>query len=128
MSKVKLRNRRLVNDVQTLWKISQKQLPVKISYAVAKNINKINSELKIYNKERQKLIDKYAKKDDKGNPVADERGQIKFLDQKGWDKDIKTLLDIENEIDIHKFSINELNGFNISPAEMQTLDYMIDEK
>lgn len=128
MSKVKLSNRRLLEDIQRLGRISQKQLPVKISYAVAKNISKIESELKVYNKERQKLIDKYAKKDDKDNPIADEKGQIEFQNQKGWDKDIKILLDIENEIDVHTFSINLLEGFNISPAEMQALDYMIDEE
>lgn len=125
---MKLSNQRILSDIQNLRAISQKQLPVKASYAIAKNISKIEAELKIYDKERQKLIDKYAEKDDKGKVIADENGQIKFKDKDSWDKDIRVLLDIENNIDIHKFSIDLLEGYDISPAELQAIDYMIDEK
>jgi hypothetical protein len=125
---MKLSNQKLIENVQKLSGVAQKQLPVKISYAISKNISKIETELKVYDKERQKLIEKYGEKDENDKVVADEKGQIKFEDKDGWDKDIKALLEIENEIDIHKFSIDELNGFNISPAELQAIDYMIDEK
>lgn len=125
---MKLSNQKLIENIQKLSGVAQKQLPVKVSYAISKNISKIESELKTYDKERQKLIEKYAEKDEKGKAIADEKGQIKFKDKDGWDKDIKALLDIENEIEVHKFSINELNGFNISPVELQAIDYMIDEK
>ncbi|AJA50050.1 hypothetical protein CPAST_c40210 [Clostridium pasteurianum DSM 525 = ATCC 6013] len=125
---MKISNQKLLEDIQKLGGVAQKQLPVKVSYAISKNISKIESELKIYDKERQKLIEKYGEKDEQGKVVADEKGQIKFKDKDSWDKDIKALLDIENEIDIHKFSIDELNGFNISAAELQVIDYMIDDK
>jgi hypothetical protein len=125
---MKLSNQKLIENVQKLGGVAQKQLPVKVSYAISKNISKIESELKVYDKERQKLIEKYGEKDENNKVVADEKGQIKFEDKDGWDKDIKVLLEIENEIDIHKFSIDELNGFNISPAELQAIDYMIDDK
>lgn len=125
---MKLSNQKLLENVQKLSGVAQKQLPVKVSYAISKNISKIESELKVYDKERQKLIEKYGEKDEQDKVVVDEKGQIKFKDKDSWDKDIKALLDIENEIDIHKFSIDELNGFNISPAELQAIDYMIDDK
>lgn len=125
---MKMTNQELLGNVQKLSGVAQKQLPVKVSYAISKNISKIESELKVYDKERQKLIEKYAEKDEQEKVVSDEKGQIKFKDKDSWDEDIKALLDIENEIDIHKFSIDELNGFNISPAELQAIDYMIDEK
>lgn len=125
---MKLSNRRILEDIQKLGGIAQKQLPVKVSYAIAKNISKIESELKVYSAERDKLIDKYSQKDEEGKVKADENGQIDFGGyKKEWENDINDLLTIENDIDIHKFSVNELNGFNISPAELQTIDYMIEE-
>lgn len=126
---MKLSNRRLIEDIQTLSALTQKQLPVKISYAIAKNIGKIQSELNIYNKERAKLVDKYAEKDEKGEIVVEKNKQIKFKDKcvEDWKRDINALLDIESDIDIHKFSINDLNGFNISAAEIKAIDYMIKE-
>lgn len=129
MSKVKLSNEQIINDSNKLRAISEKQLPIKVSYALAKNIGKIESELKVYNKERNKLLDQYATKDKKGEFKFDKEGQVIFKDgcKEKWDKDINELLEIENEIDIHKFNINELEGYSISPGELMVIDYMIQE-
>lgn len=126
---MKLSNEKILNDAVKLAEISQKELPVKVSYAISKNISKLESVLKIYNKEREKLIEKYSQKDEKGKTIIDENNQIKLQEEKieDWNKDIKELLDIENEIDIHKFSINVLEGYNMTPAELRVIDYMIEE-
>ncbi|SDO88396.1 hypothetical protein [Clostridium gasigenes] len=128
---MKLTNERLLNDANGLSQITQKNLPVKVSYAIAKNVAKIQSVLKIYNGEKQKLIDKYSVKDAAGKTEVGENNEITIqkesLDE--WSKDIKELGEIENEIDIHKFNINELlNGnYAISPGELMLIDYMIEE-
>ena len=126
---MKLSNEIILNSTTKLGEIAQKQFPVKVSYAIAKNINKLEAELKIYNGERQKLIEKYSIKDETGKTVVGENNQItiqkEFLDD--WNKDIKDLLAIENEVDIHKFKIDELNGFNMSPTELILIDYMIED-
>lgn len=126
---MKLSNDKILNDAKRLGEIAQKQLPVKVSYAIAKNIAKIESELGIYNKERQKLIDQYSQKDDKEQVLADEKGNIKLKEEniEAWNKDMKELLSIENDIDIHKFSINALDGHIMTPAELMLIDYMIEE-
>ena len=123
---MKISNERLINDYPALSKIANKELPIKASYAIAKNLAKIESEIKIYEKERNKLIEKYAEKDDEGKVKADESGQIAFIDSKGWAKDIKDLLTIENEIDMHKFSIEAFGDCNISASELMLIDYMIE--
>ena len=56
---MKLTNRRILNDANFLAALIQRQFPVRVSYAISKNISKIESELNLYNKERQKIIDKY---------------------------------------------------------------------
>ena len=128
MIKLKLSNEKIVNDSNTLSTISQKQLPIKASYAIAKNVSKIEVELKIYNTERQKLIEKYAEKGEDGK-VKSENGSIRIQKEhiEDWDKDIKELMAIENEIEIHKFKLSELEGkaCDFSPSEFMAIDYMI---
>lgn len=126
---MKLSNEKILNDSVKLGEISQKQLPVKVSYAIAKNIAKLELELNIYNKQREKLIEKYSIKDEKGKTIIDENKQIKLQEDhlEEWNKDIKELLAIENEVDIHKFSINALEGYSMTPAELRVIDYMIEE-
>lgn len=128
---MKLTNRKIVNDANFLGTLTQKQLPVKVSYAIAKNISKIENELKIYNIERQKLIDKYCVKDEEGNNVIDENNQLIIADENmtDWNNAINELLDIEVEIDIHKFNINDLMYSNVefTPSELMLIEYMIEE-
>ena len=127
---MKLTNRKIVNDANLLGNLTHKQLPIKVSYAIAKNISKIEKELEIYNKEIQKLIDKYCLKDEEGN-LIDENNQFKIADGnlEAWNKDMNELLDIEIDINIHKFSKDDLfnSNCNITPAELMLIDYMIEE-
>lgn len=128
---MKLTNRRIVNDSNFLGGLIHKQLPVKVSYAISKNISKIERELDIYNKERQKLLDKYCVKDEKGENIIDENNQLKIADEHldTWNKEINELLDIEVDIYIHKFKLDDLLQCNleVSPADLSLIDYMIEE-
>lgn len=121
-----IKNETLVNSVGVLSKLNNMKLNIKVSYAVAKNISKIEKELEIYNKEKAKLIDKYGEKDEEGNLKVDEAGNIEIIDKENWSKEFKELLEIENEIDIHK--INEEDLFkcdcDITPGELMLVDYM----
>lgn len=126
---MKLTNKQIVNNSMILMEISRKELPIKVSYALAKNIVKIEKELEIYNSERQKLLDKYCVKDENGKNKVDENKNLKIQEEylKDWERDIKELENIELEIDIHKFRLDELNGYNMSPSELIAIDYMIEE-
>lgn len=126
---MKLSNKEIVNSVSILGAISQKQLPVRVSYVIAKNIINIQEELKVYNVEREKLIKKYSELDEDGNTKI-ENGSIKLKDDciNNWNKDMEELLNIENEINIQKFKMAEFTGkaCDFSPSELLTLDYMIE--
>lgn len=124
---MKLSNEKILADIVKLREISKKVLPIKASYAIAKNMKKIEDELEIYYKERDKLIDKYAEKDENGNVKIDETGFIVIRDKESWDREIKELLAIENDIKIHKFPIDVLEGYNMSPVELMLIEYMIEE-
>ncbi len=120
---MKLSNSKIINSTGALSKISQMDLPIKVSYAVAKNIAKIESELEIYNAEKQKLIDKYS--------YTGEDGVLRIADnhQDEWNRDIEALFAMETDIDIHKFKAEEIinSNFNMTPAEFMAIDYMIEE-
>ena len=126
---MKLTNERILGDAARLAQISHKELPIKVSYAIAKNISKLEAELKTYNAEREKLIEKYSEKDEHGKTIVVENNQIKLQPEHlaDWNKDMKELLSIENDIDIHQFSIEELNGHSVSASELMVIDYMIIE-
>lgn len=124
--------RKLAENANILVSINHKQgLSRKMSYAIAKNTKKIENELEIYNCERQKLLDKYCVKDEEGKNKIDENNQLKIADEhiESWSRDLEELLNIEVEIDIHKFHIDDFYNSNcdLTPAEILAIDYMIEE-
>lgn len=128
---MKITNRRIVMDANLLGSLTQKKFPIKVSYALAKNLSKIEKELEIYNTERQKLVDKYCVKNENGENKIDKDNNLR-LDEKysdDWNKDLNELLDIEIEIDIHKFNINDLLNSNceMTANELMIIDYMIED-
>ena len=129
--KLNLSNERIVNTINVLAELNNAKLPIKLAYAITKNINKINSELKAYNEEKAKLIDKYSEKDEEGKLKADEYGNVILKEEhiEDWNRDIKELLSIENEVDIHMIQLDDLlnSNYNISPAELAAIDFMIND-
>lgn len=128
--KLNLSNERIVNTIDVLGELNNAKLPVKVAYAITKNINKINSELKAYNKEKAKLIEKYGEKDKEGKLKVDKKGNIPLKKEhiEDYNRDIAELLSIENEIDIHMINLDDLlnSNCNISPAGLVAIDFMID--
>ena len=124
----KLTNKEILDKVNMLGDISNRKLPVKVSYALAKNISKIESELKHYNNERVKIVDKYCERDEENNLKIENGNYVVKEDEiENWNKDMKDLQDIEIEFDVHKFNIELLNGYDMTASEMMCIDFMIEE-
>lgn len=122
---MKLSNERLVNSVGVLSKLTNLELPIKLSYAFSKNITKIDAELKAYNMEREKLLNKYGEKDEEGNLKQSEDGKVNILDIENFNKEITELLQCESEIDIHLIDLESINtDIKITPGELMIIDYM----
>ena len=125
--KLNLSNERIVNTINALSKLNNAQLPIKVAYAISKNVNKIESELKVYNTEKAKLVNKYGEKDKEGKL----NGNVSLKEEhiEDYNRDIKELLSIENEMDIHMIKLDDLlnSDYNISPSELSAIDFMIEE-
>ena len=128
---MKLSNENILNTIPTLSILNNAQLPIKAAYAISKNINKIEFELKAYNTEKAKLVDKYAEKDEEGKLKTNEYGNVPIKSEciDDWNKDMSELLSIENEIDIQMIQLDDLLNvnYNISPAELSAISFMIND-
>ncbi|MBS7132340.1 hypothetical protein [Clostridium sp.] len=122
---MKISNERLVNSVGVLSKLTNLELPIKLSYALSKNITKIDVELKAYNMERGKLLNKYGEKDEEGKLKLSEKGEVNILDRENFNKDVAELLKCESEIDIHLIDLESIDtDIKITPGELMVIDYM----
>ena len=127
---IKVTNREMESKVNILRKLSNMKLPVKVSYAIAKNINTIDKELKVFISERDKLIKEYAIKDEHGNPKV---GNNQYLFPDGKEEECNSkyaeLLDIEVELQLREINIDDLINSNVdlTPNDMLELEFMLKE-
>ena len=105
------------------------------SFKLSRNLmiqkKKIDNELSIYLELEKKLIDKYAKKDDNGQPIVGEDGIIEFDSEDNKVEYIHEIIELKNTIDnFKKVTIYEDNFRNAndipSPNEMLALEEVID--
>ena len=123
---MKLSNERLMNSVGVLSKLNNSELAVKTSYKLSKNIKTLDKEIVLFNEEKQKLINKYAVKNEKGENKI-ENGNFEIADRENFNKEYRELLDIEVDVKIEKINIDELakNDLTITPGELSLIDYLI---
>lgn len=123
---MKLSNEKLANSINVLNKLNNSELAVKTSYKLAKNIKTIDKEIVLFNEERQKLINKYAAKNEAGeNKIENET--VEIADIENFNKEYRELLDIEIDIKIEKINIDELakSDLTITPGELSLVDFLI---
>ncbi|WP_143314187.1 hypothetical protein [Clostridium sp. HBUAS56017] len=126
---IKVSNEKLVNSIEVLGSLLNEKLPIVIAYALNKNIDKINSELKIYNTTREKLIDECAEKEDGKPKIENGNFVIKADYLEKWNQEMSNILAIENELELKEIELSKLekSSVDITPIELMKIDYMIKE-
>lgn len=129
---IKVKNSDL-NDssTQAFDNLLEIDLPVSLSWQIAKIGKKID-ELLILKKEMvNNLIRKHSLKDDEGNviPSKDENDTIipnavQIADPIAYNKELDELENIENDIDFEPISIKSLEDKNVKPGVLFSLSFI----
>lgn len=117
---------------QTLCNLGNKKLPVKVSYAISKNIMKLQEEVETLEKERVKLAEQYAVKGEDGKPKVINNSYVMEENQEVFAKEYQEFLDTETEIMIYTIPEELIECMDddrydvLTPAELVALDFMIE--
>ena len=106
---MKMTNAAAVNNLTNLVGIVKRDitLPAKVSYAISRNVRKLEEELKDYFDTRNKTIMELGTKDKDGNT------SISTEDREKIEEYTRRMSDIESseiEVDIFKIKIDDLSG------------------
>ena len=101
---MKMKNSEIVAFLNICTDLRQKRLPVRLAYAIKKNTAAVQEAASAYTAEREELIRRYARKDEKGEIMTEDDCYI-MEDKESFGKDMSELLNIETEVEIHTVSI-----------------------
>lgn len=124
--KIKLGEASLMKD--GLNELLEREIPAKVSYWLARFLEKVNKELTAMDKARMNLVNQYADKDKDGKPII-ENDQYKFSDNNmaEFTKEFNELLDEEFDIDFKPIKIDSLGDIKLKPITLVQLAKIIVE-
>lgn len=105
-------------------------IPMKFSYAAARNRRKLLDLAEAYEKRRKELIEQFGEKDEAGKLKTD-KDNTKFLigDQEGFDAAIKALGEEDVPLMLHKVAISDFPATGVEIGVMEAFivaDMLID--
>ena len=131
---MKITNRQVIEFINSVSvnKLASKRLPVKVAYAISRNLDKMNNIITSYETARKTLLDQYAEKDEEGKVKVKDGNYVIQEDQKqAFSDEMKELLEVENEIDLYTINMDEVEKCDtdkydsLTTADLMTLDIMI---
>ena len=125
---IKVKN--AIDAIDSFSEIMTQNVKGSLAFKVSRLVRELNKELDTFNEERRKLIEKYALRDENGDIVTTEEGNIKLIPEsiKECDEEFMSLLNTEIEINAGKLSMKDVDEFNITPEKIDYLMYFIEEE
>lgn len=120
MVNMKLTNAIIYNSLPVLRTLNTTKLPIKTSYKVNKNIRALQSKLDFVEEQRTSLIRKYGTEEENGSINVGIENIETFY------KDFNEVLEIEEDVKIHKLSLEELEDVQLTSEEFGLIEYMLE--
>lgn len=125
---MKLKNQTIVNSIQGIKILSEKELPYATTLKISKNINILDELLKEYNNEYRKLAEEFLEKEN-GNFVKSDSGYlIKKGKEKEYSEKLSILNNFENDVNLYLIDSKELADIKISAKTLLEIDFMIKDE
>lgn len=110
-----------INNIFT--QISDQKLKLKTAYKIAKSKEVLNKEITFYNSEFSKIIDQYAQKTNGQIVYSEDKTSILIIPNKEEEcmQAIKNLRELEINVEIEPFSLEEFDGIDFSINQVEAL-------
>lgn len=92
-----------------------------LAFKVANNNYKLMRAAEPVVKVENDILRKYGEKDQNGELITSNDGRVKIIDTKKYGRDIKTLMDTENDVEVEHFSKSEVSKMHITPNQIVLL-------
>lgn len=118
----------IISSQDSLSKILNLKLPIKVAYKISKLVNRMQPDLKIYEEQRTKLVKELGE-------LVDEKTdswRVKAENSEKFNEEIKKVLDVEVDLnfgpgkELEKIKIEDLGALAIEPRELISLGWLFE--
>lgn len=119
----------ILDSMNILKELVDKELKGRTAFQVGKLIKKIDEEFSLFNETREKLIEKYAAKDENDEYILDSNNSYTFKDDNynKFIEEINTLLNTTVTIEASPIKLDDIAELEFTPAQMVSMEAFIEE-
>lgn len=121
----------ILNSMEALNKLNNAHgMSSVVAFRIGKNIKAIEGEVKVFDDVRTKLLEESANKDENGEPIINKETNNYDIPQDQLQKIIQEIDNLQNEeisIDIKKVSIEDISQAGLSPKELMSIEFMLED-
>ena len=119
---MKLKNETIKEIQKVLTVVGNKEIDDwQLAFKIANNNYKLMRAAEPVVKVENDILKKCGEKDKNGELITSSDGRVKILDTKQYGRDIKTLMETENDVEVEHFSKNEVSKMHITPNQIVLL-------
>ena len=130
-----MKSSEVLQTIANIMPVSEKSLPVKLSYAISVNLGRLQKVAEDIGTARRKLLEKYSELDEEGKPVIKNgHYQIRDGEMPDLQKEMDQLMEEENEIDIRKVEMSIIDQCDsprcdmLSAKDIMAIDFMLNKE
>lgn len=125
---MKLTLKQIIEGQESLQKLSGQSLRGRTAFQIGRLLKELENILSDYNDTRVKTIQAYAKKDENGEYVINDRNEYQFDPEQmnQYFQEIEKLISEELEINSNPIKFSDIENLNFTPAEMTFLEPFLD--
>lgn len=118
----------VINSVEVMRKLAASPTNGRTAYKVAKFLRRLEEEFELFNSSREKLLDKYAIKDEHGDPIVEDGNYKIELDRVDeFNQEVNNLLSTPVKIDLDPIALSEIESVEFTPNEIILIEDFIEE-
>ncbi len=125
---IKLTLKQIIEGQESLQKLSNQPLRGRTAFQIGRLLKELENILSDYNDTRIKTIQAYAKKDENGEFVINEKNEYQFEPEQMtlYFQEIEKLINEELEINSNPIKFADIENLDFTPAEMTFLEPFLD--
>ena len=116
------------NSYEGLYKFREsctkekRKFPTRVSLMIARNLNNLKGAYDDIETERMNIIMKYTEKDDSGETIQDENGNVHIDDVDGVNKELIEMFDTEIDVHIDFITVEDIEKCDLDEYDSLTFD------
>lgn len=125
---MEMKSYKIMEMYKALEKLTKADVDLKTAVALARNFEAITTPAKLIDQRQQDLMKEYARKDDNGEVIQGEKGEVTIDSPAEYFAKLQDILETDLEIELKLIKLDKLADIKLSANDILALDPILEEE